>query len=289
LENVSNISYWLTSASEVNYIRFKFQYIQGLASVVVLLLFSLFVFIFFCFVTRRIDYDDRLEKFVVAGFFAIQVFNIKIVLGVPIQEYSLNAGWPSVMLLLFMFSRLTEIEFCLPMIRQNYRPVDNNIELNRKIFITSLAAFFIFIGFCHKNMFMSELRFAKNLMSTVKNEKVLSSDIIALSKYIKNADEKCYFNWANDGVVAFLSEKIYCTDYPYAHYIAKSHEPLSLSQLKEASPSLVVVDSDFWPFTRYKENMSERLPIIAAYLHDEYKNTIDVGRYKVALRGDVPP
>ena len=126
-------------------------------------------------------------------------------------------------------------------------------------------------------------------MSTVKNEKVLSSDIIALSKYIKNADEKCYFNWDNDGVVAFLSEKIYCTDYPYAHYIAKSHELLSLAQLKEASPSLVVVDSDFWPFTRYKENMSERLPIIAAYLHDEYKNTIDVGRYKVALRGDVPP
>jgi len=133
------------------------------------------------------------------------------------------------------------------------------------------------------------LRFAKNLISTVKNEKVLSNDIITLSKYIKNADEKCYFNWANDGVVAFLSEKIYCTDYPYAHYIAKSHEPLSLSQLKEASPSLVVVDSDFWPFTRYKENMSERLPIIAAYLHDEYKNTIDVGRYKVALRVDVPP
>jgi len=39
----------------------------------------------------------------------------------------------------------------------------------------------------------------------------------------------------------------------------------------------------------YKENMSERLPTIAAYIHDEYKNTIDVGRYKVALRGDVPP
>ena len=147
-----------------------------------------------------------------------------------------------------------------------------------------LASFVLFLVVYHHHLFVPHTRFLKNLVLPVTNEVIVSKDIQELSAIIRASGDDCFFNWVNDDMVTFLTAKRLCTDYPYAHYVAASQEQLLLAQLQAASPSEIVIQADFWPFTRNQEKMSERLPTTYRYITDHYGHRTEIGNYRVVFR-----
>ena len=127
-------------------------------------------------------------------------------------------------------------------------------------------------------------RFAKNIMATVDNDKILPRDLIDVRDIIANTNNACYYNWVNDGVVAFLARKTFCTDYTYVYYAGAKQEQAMLLQLNKAAPSVIITAADLWPVTRHKELMSERFSAIDEYINNNYGNIVAIGRYQLAFK-----
>ena len=285
-ENASNILYWLKYGAEVNRPRFLPEYAPGIAGLAALCLLALAVLALALAARRKIRFDNDLLAAFVAGLFVVLALNIKVVFGVPDLEYALHGGWPAVMLLLVYGSRLVTVDTSavtrhLADLRCQWTDSGRPARLALALAGVALLGF---LAIAHHHAFLPFARFAKNLVRPVANAQILPHDILDVSRVVAESGDDCYFNWVNDDVVAFLAGKKHCTDFPYAHYAGISHEQRLLAQLQAAAPSLIILEEDFWPFTRYQERMADRLPATARYIAENYGQPATIGNYRVVFR-----
>ena len=122
-----------------------------------------------------------------------------------------RARWPTVMLLLLYGSRLVTVPGDAPQLSGISRFFANGDKTTRLSLKVTGTFFLLFLVIAQHHIFVPYARFAKNLVRPVVNEQVLSPDIVELGSTIRAAKDDCYFNWVNDGILAFLSGKRLCS------------------------------------------------------------------------------
>ena len=124
--------------------------------------------------------------------------------------------------------------------------------------------------------------FIKNILKPKLDTEIVSTEVINLSVVISQYPDKCFFGWVNEGVIALMAKKRFCTQYPYATYVSKADEIKLLQQIKSDSPNAIVYDITGNSMANIDgRSMESRLPIVNKFIQDNYPNRQQVGRYLV--------
>lgn len=274
-ENINNIFYWVKNSKEVFGLGFFEVGVYNLITTI-LVLFFCFSTIIFSFL--NISTETKKSFFVVIGLIAIQILLLKTIINRPGLPRLLWAIWPSILLLLYFGSQRILINFTLP-----------NFSVAKPTFIACklFVLPFLFLIFM-VNSTISPFwygSFIKNIFKPKPDVEIVSTEIIDLNRFMNQFPEKCFFGWVNEGVIALMSKKRFCTEYPYATYVSKSEEIKLLQQLKSDSPNSIVFEITGNSLANIDgRSMRSRLPIVDEFIQENYQRRHQIGRYLVVSK-----
>lgn len=125
--------------------------------------------------------------------------------------------------------------------------------------------------------------FAKMLYKPKPDVDIVSPEMNELRSVISDINPECYFGWTNEGVIALMAQKRFCTDSPYVHYISRAREAEVLDQLTREPPKAIVIDSPSWSMS-IGQHMAARFPGIHEYILNNYHVKRSVGPYLMVLK-----
>lgn len=114
---------------------------------------------------------------------------------------------------------------------------------------------------------------------------IVSIEVSELSNALRQNDDQCILGWMNEGIVALLVKKRFCTQFPYAIYVSKGEESNFLKQLSADLPMAIVFDVTGSPMMNLdKRSMASRLPKVNKFIQDTYLEKQQLGRYLVVTK-----
>jgi hypothetical protein len=282
-ENIYNINYWVKNTSAINPYLLDVAHFPGYFSLSIL--FSLSTII--SFVTLKVHLRNRLElrqyDTIIFGIIVIQFMLVKLILNRADLERSFGACWPSILLMFHVGPRLFALpEFKLP----------NNFSLSSLIQSSNLSAshvafktsFFLLLLTLSLPTIWSYGLFAKKLLRPRPDVEMVSPEINKLCNVLNKVNNKLFFGWTNEGVIALMSGSRFVTNYPYVHYAAPDKEAEMIEELKKELPKAVVYDSSFWAMAIDGKKMSERFPKINNFILSNYKTRQVINSYTILIR-----
>ena len=273
-DNANNIFYWAKNSKEVFGIGFGGLDLIGLIITILVALFCTATI-----VLAVINAPAKTEKnlFIVIGLIVIQILLLKTILNRPGMPRLIWAIWPSILLLLYFASRRFAVNLAMPKF---------SFSATKPTYIAyKLYAFTFIFLILMVNTAVSPVwygSFIKNILKPKLDTEIVSTEVINLSVVISQYPDKCFFGWVNEGVIALMAKKRFCTQYPYATYVSKADEIKLLQQIKSDSPNAIVYDITGNSMANIDgRSMESRLPIVNKFIQDNYPNRQQVGRYLV--------
>lgn len=217
-------------------------------------------------------------KATVVGLILIQILLLQTILNRPGMPRLSWAIWPSILMMLFTTSRKFAVG-------QPFKYDRLTVSLNFNLAYKFLLSILLLLVFSMSPLFLSYGSFIKNLIRPKSDVQIVSLEIINLSSAINQLGDECVLGWVNEGVVALIAKKRFCTRYPYAIYVSKSEEGKLLQQIIKESPKVIVFDVDGDSMVNVdNKSMASRLPNVDKFILDNYKNRQNVGRYLIASK-----
>lgn len=274
-ENLSNILYWIGNAGDINPYPFELSYLPGYFGLLVLSGFA--CCIIFAALRERLgrDHGSPMAPAIVVGLILVQLVIIKLISGRADIDRSFNGGWPSLVLMLHFGSQwLSSPQLTLPALRK---------EVPRRFLAAASVSLLCYLAFS-STAFFNYARLLKNIGVPPKDTALVDPELAVVGALLQQYGGRCYYGWTNDGVVALMSKKPFCTDFPYAHYASSTMEGGMLAQLKKEDPPAILFDSTTWAMSIDGRSMSARFPRVSQYILNEYPRRAWVGAYRLALR-----
>ncbi len=185
--------------------------------------------------------------------------------------------WPSILIMIYFISRKVSFDFNVT--------VSNPAVSKNSTYGYILYLFIFFIPFLVANPISGHASFVKNTFKPKPDTAIVSAEIIHLSTAIIKSDDQCIFGWVNEGVIALMAKKRFCTQYPNAVYVSSAEETQLLQQLRKESPSVIVFDVEGESFMTIRgRNMKDRLPVVNAFIGKNYPHKKQIGRYLIVSK-----
>lgn len=277
-DNVKNIIYWVINSKEVFGIGFS-----GIDRVSLTFTISVVLFCTATIAIAVINWPAKAERkniFLIIGLILIQLLLLKTILNRPGMPRLIWAIWPSILMMIYFTSRNIAINFRIATGWITATPVQHR---SNKPYLIVLF-FFVLIT---NNMFQPlwYLSFIKNTLKPKPDTEIVSTEVKSVSKIISQYPDKCIFGWVNEGVIALMAKKRFCTQYPYATYVSQAEEPNLLQQLKSESPNAIVFDvSGDSMMNIDNRSMESRLPNVYKFIQENYPKRLQVGRYLIVSK-----
>ena len=282
-ENINNIAYWVRNSAEINTVPpHSMKYLLGCVGALTLVIFS-----------AAAAYVSYLQKFtrdgekesqwpLISGLLVIQLLTVKsILLNRADLDRSFSGCWPSILLMFYFGPNLFKLPELPSFSNYNSSRFKSNTisHLAYKVACTCLLSFLIF---CSPPM-LNYAIFSKMLVTSKPDAEIVSPEINMLSDTLNEINPECYFGWTNEGVIALMTKKRFCTDTPLLHYVARNSEAEVLRQLKRELPKAIVYNSPSWSML-INQHMSDRFPAINQFILANYPKKQSVGIFTVVLR-----
>jgi len=283
-ENLANIKYWVINARHINPYPFDIPYLPGYFSLLMLSLFSSAVALFFvCWTIKRHNCDDGFCV-VALGLLAVQLLLIKTAYDRAEIEQSFLGGWPSIVVLLYLVSRIYKLDGlgCSPQITRKV-PCDWEERFVPAAFGTVMVTFFMFVVLGAPAT-LSYPMTMKKIITKKTDLELVSPEMLGVKAVLADDDVDCYFNWVNNGVIALLSGKKYCTDYSYVHYASSKHEAKMLEQLDTAAPNVIIYDTKYSGVIVNGVHMSKRFDKVDEYIRSNYDKEIIIDGFRMLIK-----
>jgi hypothetical protein len=286
--NIGNIIYWIKNGTEIWQLPIE----GGTLIVQILLSYSNeFFLILFSFAAISLVFLQRFGSgngnrrmiYFISGLVIIQILLLKIVFNRPSPVRTLWGFWPSILLMLHFGPKLftlPEVNFPINFDTNNlFRFTNTSIShIAYRWFLICLLTLLVIPIFILYNSFII------NIFTPAIDVEIISEEINDVSKVLRDIDIECFFGWTNEGVIALMTKKRYCTKYPYAIYTSHNREFELLTQLKNESPKAIVIDSNKWSMNLDDKSMARRLPAIYQFILQNYPTKKSVGSYIIAIK-----
>lgn len=221
--------------------------------------------------------------FIIIGIVIIQVIFLKSIFNSVYFNRIYFGIWPLILLMLHFGPKL----FTFPTAKFQIK-VDTsklfrftNTSISHIAYNVSLICLFALMVM---PIFFLYGSFLKNIIIPKKDVNIVSSEINNLSKLLRDINIECFFGWTNEGVIALMTKKRYCTKYPYAIWASENKETELLNQLINESPKAIVFDSSRWSMNIDNRPMASRLPAINQFILKNYPTKQSVGSYVIAIK-----
>ena len=273
--NIDNIYYWITNSKELFGTSFLESGYINLITAALLIIFCIGAIFF----TIK-DWSKSTDKYkaIVVGLVLVQILLLQTILNRPGMPRLSWAIWPSILMMLFITSRKFTVS-------QPFKYDLLTASLNFNLAYKFLLSILLLLVFFMSPLILSYGSFIKNLIRPKSDLQIVSLEIINLSSAINQLGDKCVLGWINEGVVALIAKKRFCTRYPYAIYVSKSEEGKLLQQIIKESPNVIVFDVEGDSMVNVdNRSMSSRLPNVDKFILDNYKNRQNIGRYLIASK-----
>lgn len=124
----------------------------------------------------------------------------------------------------------------------------------------------------------------KALLTKKADTEIVPAAAVEVERRLAGPEISCYFNWTNDGTLALLSGKPFCTDYSHVHYSSTHDEARMLEQLRHTSPRTIVLNSNAPGVNVGGKYMAERFPLVYQYIKANYPHSLQIGEYRIISR-----
>lgn len=255
LENLYNVFYWLKHTSEV----------WGMPKEMKLLAFPytkkiLFFVIPIMVASTYILVSTRKNKSIftplLLGLMSIQLILLVKLYSLPGAPTRFYFAWPSILLLIIVGPRLP------PLPRKLHREAPLRSQLIQHFALAFAAIFTLYASFPPASTLGS-------ILAPSTNASLVPALHFGTDKLSEHSPS-CIFQWSNEGFFSLLAKSPPCTKYPYAVYISKTKELEVLAELRNSPPPLIIYDSPFWSMAIYGNHMRDRLPLIDAFIQENY-------------------
>lgn len=279
-DNIQNILHWARHSKEiwgVSYVGPCYSNITALSAVVFCGLIVVTAWLGRSYVAR-----NRREVFYLLGLFCIQALLMKSSLNRPGGHRVVAALWPSIIVMIYLGGRfLPATLFSVKVDAEAYKDLVNNLP-SKLAYALSAAVFsltvLMVLGVLNLKQFMAYGSFAKSLVHPKENAALVSEDMNKVGALLRE-DDAGFFSWSNDGILALLAKKRFCTRYSHTIYAARSNEEDLLQGLKKEDPKMIVFDPTAWGMTIDGRTTANRLPEVNEYINAAYPRKEQVGRY----------
>lgn len=282
IDTVHNVIYWARNSAEIFGINIGSNSLPFMTMTLVFLFCAATTLLAFA----EIRYSDGMKVFLITGILAIQILLIKTVMNRPGMPRLSWAVWPSILMMLYFASRRFVVKYQTSysiFYDSTASPIaPSGLAYKVNVTILLMALFSISPSFFPISWYGS---FIKNILEPKFDREIVSAEVNNLSYTLRKFNDPCVLGWNNEGVVALLTKKSFCTQYPYAIYVSKDEESNYLQQLMNASPSAIVFDVTGPSMMDIdKRSMSSRLPNVNRFIQNNYPYKQQVGRYLIVSK-----
>lgn len=284
--NINNIIYWANNSTGIWHVSTNFDSLPGILihfSAFILLLFSFTVISVVCLQRFGSNKGNRRMVFFIIGIVIIQVIFLKSIFNSVYYNRIYFGIWPLILLMLHFGPKL----FTFPTAKFQIKVDTSKLFRFTNTSISHIAYNGALIGLFAlmvMPIFFLYGSFLKNIIIPKKDVNIVSSEINNLSKLLRDINIECFFGWTNEGVIALMTKKRYCTKYPYAIWASENKETELLNQLINESPKAIVFDSSRWSMNIDNRPMASRLPAINQFILKNYPTKQSVGSYVIAIK-----
>jgi hypothetical protein len=239
---------------------------------------------------RLLAQEACYKKFnaVVLGLLGLQLLFIFKLTKLPTQG-SFYFVWPSVLLLVWVFSRphyILKLFGSSNLLLLNVKRLINNNTLP----VISVAILLIFLNTTVFIQLVKWTSISKNFMTALhppNDRELVYADRFDL-KALSESNPDCILQFSNEGVYSFFSKRRFCTSFGYSVYISQEAEDAVLSELAAAPPKVIAFKSNDWYWSIYGRSMKDRLPRIHEFIYDNYTfHQNEAGSVLATLRSSV--
>ena len=278
--NIGNYIYWIKHSAEITGYPVDMAHAIGYYGAFVLSIFAVAAAAVAFSRGLGADAGNARLKFLIMGLIVVQFLEIKVILNRADLHRSFIGGWPSILLLFHFLPGL--IAFSPPSFDFSSLKLHPAKYLPGafKAALVSLVA----LAWLTSPIIPEYIGFATQLFHPTDDAQLVSRDLRNLSSLLHEVNDDCFYGWTNEGVIALMSGKRFCTHYPYAFYASRDNEPEMLRQLIKESPKAIVFDSASWSTAIDGKPMSERFPAVNQFILANYPNRQRVGSYAVLLK-----
>jgi hypothetical protein len=282
-ENLNNIRYWLTNARDVNPLYpLILPHLPGYFSL--LLLVVAFLVVALIVIKRFLQRQNLNDGFMIitVALLAVQMLLIKVAYGRADIERSFFGGWPTLLIFLNILSHVWTVrglEFSPRILEVQ----GGNGWPTTRLVNFSLSAILVFLLLASPNALHYPMM-VKALLTKRADTEMVPTAAVEAGQRLAGPEISCYFNWTNDGTLALLSGKSFCTDYAYVHYSSTRDEARMLEQLRRSPPQTILLNSNVPGVNVGGKYMAERFPLVHQYIKENYQHSWQVGEYLVVSR-----
>lgn len=161
-----------------------------------------------------------------------------------------------------------------------YYPSNEFKKISRFLFF--VAFFSVFLAFLVSNNSIRYISFFKNAAFPHKDKVLVSKEI---SSVIDNMDGvPCFFAWTNEGIIALMLKKPFCSRFTYAVYASRSYQEEIIASLNKNNPKLILTGSASVSVEFDDKPMSKRLPNVNDFLEKNYKFKSQIYDYIISIK-----
>lgn len=161
-----------------------------------------------------------------------------------------------------------------------YNPLNKFKKISRFLFFVGF--FSVFLAFMASSNCIRYISFFKNAIFPHKDKILVSKEI---SSVVNNMDEiPCFFAWTNEGIIALMLKKPFCSRFTYSVYASRSHQEELIASLKQNNPKLILTGSASVSVEFDDRPMSKRLPNVSNFLEKNYKFQSQIGDYIISTK-----
>lgn len=282
-ENVHNVQYWLRYSSDVwrLTLRNNIYALPGVAGTAVFALVVLGAAVL-QLARRQLGNLAPLATALVA---AQLVFLSKMSQLAPFPN-SYYTVWPALLLLLIVSPRWPAIDAIAAGVAAFGERWNNVWAVSRGATLQRVALAGLVLMFA-ANTIGGSVILAKKLAKPPEDRWLITAHRFGMDD-VDLRGASCIFQWANEGIFAFVAGKPFCTSYGYAVYIAKHEEAGVLEEMRRNPPPLIVYDNHSWTMHIYYRTMKERLPAIDRFIQENYDIKSSAAGYEFALLKATP-
>lgn len=283
INNANNYIYWIKSSSEISGYPFDMGHLYGYLGAFTLVVFAVATATSAYVLSKGTTNceDTRNFRLLFTCIIVVQILVIKIIFNRADIHRSFIGAWPSIILMFHFSPKLITYPFDLSLIKLNIDKCKSTLFQNTA-FKIAMISFLSFIAITSPNS-PKYFEFASSLFHPTHDADLVSPEIRAVSNMMKDIDVGCYFGWTNEGVIALMANKRFCTQYPYVHYVSREKASDMLKQLLNESPSAIVFYSSIWAMTIDGKHMSERFPTINRFIQTNYRKGQRIGNYGIVF------
>jgi hypothetical protein len=272
LEDFTNIKYWIEHAADW---RLPYTVIRLCYAVPITALVLTSVVIFIRLIGKSPE-SIKLKWFWI-GFFLLQILLLSSALKRPDSAHISWCIWPALLFFFYYAVHLVgnkctiEIRWMKPFVLPRYF----------YFYTVAMLTCLVFYFFVPNN---KTLPFIRNMIQPQQDLTFVSKEKVAVAKKLLGFDPHCFFGWTNDGEMAMLIGKPYCTQITYAIYASRSADRDLLFALKQSNPNVILFGEGNFPTNIVSNSMQTRLPSVSEYILKNYPHELVMGTYVIRQR-----